>query len=804
MTTSTQPVLHEHEQRPQESPELPQPQRRQQASRALEPRAPWLRLLPEDGWFTLILLALSVYITVFSIESVTPPWAPGMGILTTTTTLGLFLGYLAVQQGRLPGVLVHSVAVLLGVVLAFLQTSDAVLFGNRLLLFQHVSNWFQRAIVSGGQSSDNTVFLLFLAILTFLLAYISVWLVLRTRRPWLTVLANGVVLLINLNWATPDKLIFLLLFLLVSLLLLVRFTLAENMRRWKARGLRFSPDLSWDFMQAGAIFAVAVLLLAYLLPVGAANQQLQDWAASPKNPLTSIQAKFSQIFAGVVGNGQGGTGVNFFDASYRLRGTVNLPNTKILHYTTPHSSDDASQYLITETYDSYDGVASWTSTSGQQKGATANELLPATTSDNKLNSYEITFDSVPAGGQSYLFAPGSEAARFNVATTYTVRGPDNVPTIWQADNPLQAGDQYIAAGYVSTATLNQLAQVPYPDTKATDDAAYPAGVMQLYLPANEVIDPYIKQVAEQATKGTTSMYDAAQHLENYLRAGFTYSTANPDPPSNEDAVVWFLKNKKGFCTFFATAMALMGRSLGMPTRVALGFTSGTYDQEHGYYVVRGDQAHMWTQVYFGQYGWINFEPTASFNKFFRAADALPGVTPGANGTGTVSTPVGPNDPTKGQGPDTGKTGSGAPTDSAVVRIGLGMSLAILLALLAILGFLFWWRMKFRGLAPAAGALARVTRLGIWAGAPPNSAQTPNEYAEQLANVVPAQQAAIHQLSSLYSRERWSGEIDLDTLDEAPRLYDSIRVSMTPIILHRLRTVPGKLWHGLGRAKRLFR
>ncbi|HEX5439358.1 MAG TPA: transglutaminaseTgpA domain-containing protein, partial [Ktedonobacterales bacterium] len=352
MTTSIQPIAQQQQrpQGPQEPQEDPQDQRqKQQVRRALEPRAPWLRLLPEDGWFTLILLALSVYITVFSIESVTPPWAPGMGILTATTTLGLLLGYLAVQQGRLPGALVHSAAVVLGIVFAFLQTADAVLEGNRLLLLRHVSNWFQRAIVSGGQSSDNTVFLLFLAILTFLLAYISVWLVLRTRRPWLTVLANGVVLLINLNWATPDKLIFLLLFLLVSLLLLVRFTLAENMRRWKARGLRFSPDLSWDFMQAGAIFAVAVLLVAYLLPIGTANQQLQDWAASPKNPLTSLQAKFSQIFAGVVGSGQGGSGINFFDSSYRLRGTVNLPTTKILHYTTPHTTDDASQYLITQT-----------------------------------------------------------------------------------------------------------------------------------------------------------------------------------------------------------------------------------------------------------------------------------------------------------------------------------------------------------------------------------------------------------------------------------------------------------------------
>ena len=113
----------------------------------------------------------------------------------------------------------------------------------------------------------------------------------------------------------------------------------------------------------------------------------------------------------------------------------------------------------------------------------------------------------------------------------------------------------------------------------------------------------------------------------------------------------------------------------------------------------------------------------------------------------------------------------APQNSAVVRVGLGVSLFILLTLLAIVGFLFWWRIRFRGLAPAAGALARVARLGSWAGAPPSRAQTPNEYAEQVAMVVPDQQATIQQLTDLYSRERWSGEIDLDAIDQAPRLYE---------------------------------
>lgn len=773
--------------------------------RALTPRAPWLRLLPEDGWFTLILLALSVYITVFSIESVTPPWAPGMYILTVTTTIGLLLGYLAVQQGRLPGALVHTVAVCLGILVAFLQTADAVLAGNRLQLLQHTVFWFQRAVVSGGQSSDNTVFLLFLGILTFLLAYISVWLVLRTRRPWLTVLANGVVLLINLNWATADKLIFLLLFLLVSLLLLVRFTLAENIRHWKSRGLRFSPDLGWDFMQAGAIFAVVVLLAAYLLPVGQANAQLRDWAASPKNPLTSLQAKFSQIFAGVVGSGQGSSGINFFDSSYHLRGTVNLPNIKILHYTLPHPADDGSQYLITQTYDSYDGIANWTSTIGQQKNARANELLAGSTTTSKVDTYAITFDNVPAGGQSYLFAPGSQAASFSIPTTYTVRGEANVPTIWQANNPLQAGDQYIAQGYVSTATADQLSQVAYPDPVHLDTDAYPPGVLQLYLPSGEAISPYIKQVALQATKGTTSMYDAAQHLETYLRAGFTYSTKNPEPPATEDAIVWFLHTKAGFCTFFASAMALMGRALGMPTRVALGFTNGAYDQTRGDFVVRGDQAHMWTQIYFGKYGWINFEPTQSFNTFVRPLELSSGSSTGATGTGTVATPAGPRDTTGGQlDTNLGDGGANGLQNSAIVQAGLGLGLLILLIVLAVAIFLFWWRMKYRGLAPAASALSRVVRLGAWAGAPPTHTQTPSEYAEELAGVVPGQRAAIQQLANLYSRERWSGEVDLDTVEEAPRLYDQIRVSMMPIILHRLRSAPRTLLRELGRVRRLLR
>ena len=203
----------------------------QRSDSILTGRQPWLRLLPEDGWLTLALLVVVVYTTIASIQAVTPPWAPGLGILTLTTGLGLLLGYIAVQQGRLPGLLVHSVALILGVAFAFQETADVTVNGNRTTLLQHTRIWFERSVVHHQSSNDNTVFLLFLAILSFLLAYISIWLILHSRRPWLAALANGVVLLINLNWATQDKAVFfIILFLLATLLLLVRFTLAENLR----------------------------------------------------------------------------------------------------------------------------------------------------------------------------------------------------------------------------------------------------------------------------------------------------------------------------------------------------------------------------------------------------------------------------------------------------------------------------------------------------------------------------------------------------------------------------------------------
>lgn len=760
-------------------------------------RAPLLRLLPEDGIFAALLLVIMVYTTIGSIQSVTPAWAPGLSILTATTGVGLLAGYICVQQRLLPEILVQAALVAAGCFFSFTQTADAVLGGNRAALLKHIQTWFHQAVILHQTSDDNNVFLLFLAILSFLLAFITVWLVLRTRRPWLAALANGVVLLINLNSTADEKaVIFLVVFVLATLLLLVRFTLSENMRQWRARGLRFSPDLSWDYMQAGSIFAVIVLLLAYLLPAAQANSVLQDTWNSPQSPWQQVVNTWQTLFNGVSGNGPRGNGIGLFGGGLQLTGTVNLPTTIELHYRT---TGDPSQYLLTQTYDTYDGKNTWHASSNTTSQRYAKDTLQQPTLPDApytTTTYVITLDQ-PQG--SRLFAPGSEPQMFDVPSVVALDQSTNIPISWTSAQFQGAGVHYTARGVTSAASIDQLRKVLYPNDAVglvgtTPTPLYPAGLTAMYVDngGDAATPAKVRDLARNITHGSTNMYDAATMLEDYLHT-YKYSLQNPNPPADQDAISWFLfTQKQGFCTYFASAMAMMARSLGMPARVVAGYATGSLDAQSAGYIVRGTQSHVWTQIYFGGYGWINFEPTSNFGSFTRTntTGTLPSVTPDTGAGGTPQATLTGANHKKATDPGNGSTSPNGQYNVVLVDVGLSMTVIILLALLALAFFIIWWRLLYRGLSPVAMAFARVARLGAWAGAPPRKSQTPDEYAEHLGRVVPGQRPALRELSQLYARERWGGGLSQETASKLPHLYEQVQRSISRIIAQRLRHAPG--------------
>jgi transglutaminase-like putative cysteine protease len=113
--------------------------------------------------------------------------------------------------------------------------------------------------------------------------------------------------------------------------------------------------------------------------------------------------------------------------------------------------------------------------------------------------------------------------------------------------------------------------------------------------------------AQRRTAGPTR-YDQALSLQSWFRSEFEYSLGVP-PGHDTGAIEGFLARKVGYCEQFAGTFAAFARAVGIPTRVAVGFTQGQLDEDDGLFHVRGRNMHAWPEVYFAGIGWVPFEPT---------------------------------------------------------------------------------------------------------------------------------------------------------------------------------------------------
>jgi hypothetical protein len=126
--------------------------------------------------------------------------------------------------------------------------------------------------------------------------------------------------------------------------------------------------------------------------------------------------------------------------------------------------------------------------------------------------------------------------------------------------------------------------------------------------------PYVSErtaaLAESVVEGAATDYDKAVRLEQFLLTDYPYDlTVEPLPP-DRDAVDYFLfEQQAGYCSHFATAMAVMARQVGLPARVAAGYLPGYIDTLTGAHIVRRGDAHAWVEIYFQWHGWVAFDPT---------------------------------------------------------------------------------------------------------------------------------------------------------------------------------------------------
>jgi len=113
---------------------------------------------------------------------------------------------------------------------------------------------------------------------------------------------------------------------------------------------------------------------------------------------------------------------------------------------------------------------------------------------------------------------------------------------------------------------------------------------------------------------TANEFDEVMSLTTYLQTHFQYSQQLGHVPVGRDPVDWFLFDVKiGYCEQFATAETMMLRSLGIPARLATGYSTGTYDPVLDQAVVHERDAHAWVEVWFANHGWVPVDPSPGFS-----------------------------------------------------------------------------------------------------------------------------------------------------------------------------------------------
>jgi transglutaminase-like putative cysteine protease len=332
--------------------------------------------------------------------------------------------------------------------------------------------------------------------------------------------------------------------------------------------------------------------------------------------------------------------------------------------------------------------------------------------------------------------------------------------------PISADDSYRTTISVSTATESDL---------STAGTRYPGWVLERYLQLPPNMPSRVTDLAQTLTQDLETPYEKAVAIRDYLRT-LEYTLDIETPPDGTDGVDYFLfEQEEGYCQYFASAMAVLLRASGVPSRMVAGYGPGEQQYDPGDIMGRGPDAwqdlrqtfvvrnsHSWVEVFFPGHGWISFEPTPVRPIIARGEFVFPPQDTGGDGS-TVE-------------PDGAETGS--PWNARLLGIPLG---------LALFGAMVWlgWRRLLGHVSEPRVAYARIGYLAALGGMGPRENLTPQEFGRSLAAVVPGTSAALDEIIHTYVRVSYSRH-DLNSEERSiiTRAWPQVRNRLLRHALHR--------------------
>ena len=710
---------------------------------------------PEEGWSSLLLLLAMVLAMAWSIDDAR--WVLGRNentdFLAWIAAAGVLFG-LAAGKAPWPRIVALLLQAFVGATLVALAVgltidphADGIADAIAIAVRSTLGAYDDLVVLGRATTTQIGHFLALLGLLTWATAFFASWTVFRHGKATGAVLAVGTVLVLNVSITIRDQFYLLVIFCLAALLLVVRVHVTDERRAWARHRIDDTARTSSLYLRAGLGFVFVTVVGALVLTNVAASAPLASAWDGVDQRLTEVGSTISRLLPG----GGPGTRVGgiVFGQTAAITGTWVTDDTKIFTVQVP---DGGSYAWRAAAYDQFTGSSwSWTGTRDMRLEAGDQVLgLTAEPLDPSNGRRSVTFSITPSDAASRLIVSPNGPATIDRATRLTL--------IYAQPDATPAPSAAVADGFFATMTTagasrpyRLTAYVPDLDPAHPDGLTanklraagidYPAQVTDLYaqlLPGTAGTETRLLMDRIERESGATNPYDLARAVERYLRdpANFTYDTDVSDVQCGGRGVAdCFIVSRRGYCEYYATTMAVMLRLRGIPTRFVEGFLPGDRDA-NGVETVRRARAHAWVEVYFPDYGWIDFDPTGggvANDTSLPAGAPVASKAPSARPSSSIVPGDGERDPRRplpagGAGSSADGGGIGGPG-----MLILGGTLVAALALLALVTFL---RRPPRPAAPDA-VYSMVTRVAGRLGYAKRPSQTVYEYTAGLADVLPA-------------------------------------------------------------------
>ncbi len=564
------------------------------------------RLRPAEGWLAFLLLGIVVLCLMGAV--VEAQWTPDVRVVVPAALVGFLAGVLlarrALRAWQSWALLLLYGLLLTTVYLARLLPPWRILLDdwsgyaqfNReqaALFVDRGAGWF-KAVWSGGSSQETIVFSFGLGLLIWLLAAYAGWSALRQRQPVSGLMLIGLALAVN-GYFGSAPLWYAVTFVAATAMLLAVLHYAYLEQDWDANQVSYPTDIRAELVMAAGTVAAILVFLAMTIPTVRLREVTQAFLAQPV--VQQTEETLARAFAGIRSPRQEAatafSGAGILPNDFLLGNPPELANTVILTATVSPNAP-AGLHWRGLSYDVYNGQG-WELSTERQEPVMAGIPIPIPPISQAVTITQTVY---------WLFA--ARSARYTLGLPRQFDQP--VTVFWRGVDDLS---QVRAAGsstYTAISTASAASETAW---RQATLAGVPPLIIGRYTQLPDTLPARVRALAQEITAPYAAAYDQARAIEAFLRQ-YPYSLDVELPPRGRDPVDFFLFDlQQGYCDYYASAMVTLARSVGLPARLAVGYLAQPPNAA-GVQTIVQLNAHAWAEVYFAGYGWLEFEPTASF------------------------------------------------------------------------------------------------------------------------------------------------------------------------------------------------